>query len=104
MGKILFDKAEDGLYFRREGDTYTVVGADKKITQLNIPPELEGVAVTAIGPRAFEGCKKIHYLYLTENITRIGERAFRKCASLESVSFSKSKCVRGRESLRDARN
>lgn len=77
--------AEYGIYF--DASTGTITDADENITNLKIPNEIDGVAVTKIGASAFYGCTKLSEIDLGTGITSIGSEAFRNCSSLTSITF-----------------
>ncbi len=75
------------LYF--DSQTGTVVGGTVSAT-LEIPAEIEGTPVVAIGLRAFAECRNVETLLLPEGLTQIGEMAFQYCTRLQKVSFPQS--------------
>lgn len=78
----------DCLTFNLLSDgTYEVSSCDKgtDIKEIYIPLTYNGIPVTQIGEGAFDECKNIVHVYLTENITTINTSAFSRCDSLEWV-------------------
>ena len=59
---------------------------------INIPAEIDGKKVTAIGDSAFEKNEYLMKVTLPEGVTAVGKKAFRGCISLEEVSLPES-CV-----------
>lgn len=57
---------------------------------LQLPAELDGKSVTAIGEGAFQGNLSIQTLTVPEGITDIGDYAFECCASLTSLTLPAS--------------
>lgn len=58
-----------------------------------IPSSLKTVYYTGTGEiveKAFEGCKYIQNIYLSEGITKINDRAFLDCYNLRSIEFPSS--------------
>ncbi len=75
--QLAFDKAS--------GTIMECADASMGSPDLTIPAELDGVAVTGIGERAFSECESLENLTLPESVTWIGDEAFQGCASLRSV-------------------
>lgn len=72
----------------------SVTGAAKKsIKTVTIPSsvKIQGKTykVTAIGKKAFAGCKKLTGVTIGANVTKIGVRAFYKCTALKKVVIGK---------------
>lgn len=68
--------------------TLTVVRcADPSADDLDIQFEAGGCPVTAIAPRAFEGCSALRRVVLPESLRQIGEMAFSGCAHLTRVTI-----------------
>lgn len=57
------------------------------ITNINIPAEIDGVAVTKIAANAFKGQSVIKKLVMPEGILEIGNDAFRNCSSLKELNI-----------------
>lgn len=55
--------------------------------ELVIPNNIDGVSVKVIGNGAFEGCKGVKKIIISEGITEIHGSAFKNCASLENIIF-----------------
>lgn len=76
-----------------EGLRYTVSDGQATITEyigdvpsdLTIPSEIDGYAVTAIGKEAFEGCDQLTTIHLPSSLTTIGNYAFAHCSALLSI-------------------
>lgn len=54
---------------------------------IEVPSELGGYPVTAIGPKAFYRCRNLTSVSIPAGVTRIDYSAFYGCSSLESVSL-----------------
>ncbi len=78
--------AEDGLFYARSGDTYTVLGYHGSAKSLTINDTYKGVAVTAIAPYAFYGNKSLTSVTLPRLLESIGEYSFYGCSSLTGFS------------------
>ena len=63
------------------------VGSD---TDVIIPNEINGTAVTSIGDYAFEWCSSLESITIPDSVTSIGNYAFYDCLSLESITISNS--------------
>lgn len=68
----------------RDG-TCEIIGYNGSRTNLSIPKELNGYAVTAIGDRAFYSNKTIENVSIQTGVTRIGDSAFSSCTALGIV-------------------
>ena len=78
-GEVYFDPA-----------TGTVTGWNGSITLAQIPEEIGGVPVTAIGERAFNRCFDLEEVVIPDTVTVIGEFAFANCYELQKVTLSDS--------------
>ena len=88
------------IYFN--ANTGTITGADLSVTQVDIPAEIYGVPVTAIGSKAFSsGLTRAHLEQVTipSTVTSIGERAFFDCEFLTSVVIPDSVTSVGKETF-----
>jgi len=75
-GNIYFDKA-----------TGAITDADETVTSANIPAEIDGVAVTEIGKRAFYEQGNLESVSIPNSVTYIAERAFSYCNSLTELTI-----------------
>lgn len=78
-GNIYFDPA-----------TGTVTDADGYIIAADIPDNVNGVPVRAVGERAFEGCVLLESVTLPEGLETVGEGAFYGCEGLGYLSVPAS--------------
>ena len=80
------------------GEAYTVVSCDKDAERVEIPMNVNGNYISAIGDNAFEGCvqlREIDFKFPETDeeimeyigISSIGEYAFNECVSLESIDI-----------------
>ena len=75
-----------------DGKGYTVVGMGDCIDKdLIIPSTHEGLPVTAIGEKAFNGNTDITYVLIDRAVTSIGQGAFNLCSSLKNVYYNGTK-------------
>lgn len=63
----------------------TVKSARASVTSVNVPPEIDGMPVTAIGSYAFQECTRLEKLVLPDSIQKIGDFAFMGCDRLETL-------------------
>lgn len=72
-GDFVYTKKAAGVTITR----YTGAGGE-----LAIPAVIAGKPMTAIGSRAFRGCKEVTAITIPESVTAIGEDAFSRCMNL----------------------
>jgi Leucine-rich repeat (LRR) protein len=63
---------------------------EPQTTTLEIPEEVNGYKVTAIGADAFSNCEKLKNITMPNSVVSIGKNAFRQCYSLESIIIPSS--------------
>lgn len=82
--------SEGGITYTITSETtVTVTGyTDDLPTEVTIPAEINGYAVTAIGERAFRENNDIVSVSIPASVQTIGKEAFDECKSLESVVFA----------------
>lgn len=76
------------LYF--DPATGTVTKCDFAVTAAEIPYEIGGVPVTAIGNLAFENCEALASVSIPDTVTSIGRHAFAYCHSLTEITLPDS--------------
>ncbi len=76
-----------------------VVDADSYIEAAHVPGEANGVPVTKIGDRAFEGCIQLQDVDLPEGVIAVGDGAFSGCAALRSVSLPRGLETLGKDAF-----
>ena len=74
----------DLTYEVRDGKV-TITDCDKSATAVEIPSEINGYPVTAIGDEAFYDCSVLASVSISDSVTSIGEDAFFCCRSLEKI-------------------
>ena len=97
-------KTSEGLAYRldEDGKGYSVVGIGVcKDTNLVIPATHEGLPVTGIEEFAFEDCKSITGVVISDGVMSIGGAAFFGCKNLISITFSSSVTYIGITALGD---
>lgn len=78
-GYIYFDKSKGAI-----------ADCDQKVTNVIIPNEIDGVAVTSIGGSAFKNCSSLTNITISSSVTSIGDWAFNGCSSLTSITIPSS--------------
>ena len=71
-------------------DTYRVSNYNGTATEVVIPAEYNGKAVTGIGESAFYNCTSLTSVTIGDSVTEIGSSAFYDCSGLTSVTISDS--------------
>ncbi len=77
----------EAFFYEREENEITITGIRTAGVSVHIPERIEGMAVAAVGKKAFWGCGSMRGVILPDTIHRIGEWAFASCRRLESVSM-----------------
>lgn len=72
------------------GDGITITEYHGNGGAVVIPAEIDGMAVTSIGERAFYDCETLTSISIPEGVTRIGESAFACCSCLTSIAIPAS--------------
>ena len=89
-------EVEYGALTLRGDDTLTVIDCQKDATSAHIPVAVDGIPVTCIGDRAFEGCRALAEVVFPDDEERldyecfsleIGGNAFMNCTSLRSLEL-----------------
>ncbi|MBP5610247.1 MAG: leucine-rich repeat protein, partial [Clostridia bacterium] len=62
-------------------------------TEIVIPADLDGVAITSIGDGVFADCPLLTTVTIPEGIVSIGEGAFKNCAALTDVIWNAIACT-----------
>ena len=72
----------------------TIIGANnyvkEKVTELEIPSEINGIKITAIGDLAFRGYENLKKVVINEGVEKIGNEAFAWCENLIKVQIPES--------------
>lgn len=77
---------EDFTYvINDDGDSITLTSLDTAATEAEIPTEIDGIPVTAIGDACFMSCNFLTDVTVPEGIISIGESAFASCTLLCTV-------------------
>ncbi len=79
----------DGLTFTLLDDnTYEVSSFDNSTSVVSIPDDIDGIEVTSITERAFEGLTNLTEITIPDSVTSIGDDAFYECKSLVKVNYT----------------
>lgn len=73
--------------FTLSGNGYVLAGYSGTDTEVTVPAEYKGKAVTAIGSRAFYDCSFITKIILPNSLKEIADQAFGYCTSLQTVEI-----------------
>ncbi|MCD8219804.1 MAG: leucine-rich repeat domain-containing protein [Ruminococcus sp.] len=77
---LTYDYLDDG--------TIEITGCDENAAgELEIPSEIDGVAVTSVGDKAFYECFSLTFITIPDSVTSIGRYAFECYFDLESVTI-----------------
>ena len=84
-----FYDCDTWVYALREDGTAEIVRCDQPETvgSLTVPETVNGIAVTAIGDKAFSQCYYLTDVTLPEGITYIGDFAFEDCTDMETLTI-----------------
>jgi len=85
-----YEYAVEGGNLKFDPSTGTISGCDTSVYSAEIPSEIYGAPVTAIGNNAFLGCRKLTTVTIPNSVTSIGSGAFYNCPLLTSVSIPDS--------------
>ncbi len=80
-------KAGDYTYILQADGTAEIILYEGSEETVTVPLELNGTAVTAIGPSAFQANKTLAELVIRDGIVSLGDYALRRCTSLAKVTL-----------------
>ena len=84
LNDFIYDGFKYSISQTGEATIIEYTGTD---TAVEIPNEIDGNTVTAIGIEAFYGCTDITSITIPDSITSIGTKAFQFCTSLISITI-----------------
>ena len=85
--------------------TCTIIGLGGVTeTEIEIPLEIDGYAITAIGEEAFANCTELTEILLHDFITTIGARAFYGCTGLTEFTIPEGVSIFGAKIFDEATN
>ena len=76
--------------YTADGGKAVITGYTGSEKEVNIPSELDGITVAALGEKAFNNNKSIEKVTLPDTITEIGSGAFMYCQKLSEVNIPES--------------
>lgn len=88
QARLAYEVEGGNLYF--DPHSGTIVDCDHTVTAAVIPPEIDGIAVTAIGDFAFDYCDKLGQLVIPNGVSSIGHLSFGYCYGLTEIKLPDS--------------
>ncbi|WP_295214535.1 leucine-rich repeat protein [Ruminococcus sp.] len=80
----------DLTYTVFEGGTVEITDCNESATEVEIPAEIDGMAVTSIGKETFSECTSLTDITIPDSVTSIGWSAFSGCTSLTEITIPDS--------------
>lgn len=84
------EKTSGNYKYTADSDNAVITGYTGNEKEVNIPSELDGITVAALGEKAFNNNKSIEKVTLPDTITEIGSGAFIYCQKLSEVNIPES--------------
>ena len=85
------EKDDNYIYsFDSKNNTAKILEYVGSESSVEIPQEISGKKVTAVGENAFEGCSVVENVNIAESVSEIGAAAFANCVNLNTVIFGDS--------------
>ena len=83
-----YTKGNDTFYYIiKSDDTAEIIGCETTSTELTVPEEIDGHAVSAIGDYGFAKCTTLKSITIPKNIKTIGKYAFDGCTGLINATI-----------------
>ncbi len=89
------------IYHEEKDGKATVTDADKNITEVIIPREINNIPIVNIKKKAFLGCKQLRSISLPETVKNVGEWAFAFCDSLSELKLASNRAVFGQGAFKN---
>ena len=86
--RLSYPVESGNLYF--DPHSGTIVDCDHAVTAADIPAEIQGIPVRAIGDYAFDYCENLHSVSFPEGLEHIGNMSFAYCYGLSALAFPDS--------------
>ncbi len=75
-------------YTKNDDNTITITACNPAAININIPKEIDGLKVTAVGYEAFDNCRHLTTITIPNSIKSIESYAFYDCDNLKDVYFT----------------
>ena len=83
-----YTKGNDTFYYIiKSDDTAEIIGCETTSTELTVPEEIDGHAVSSIGDYGFAKCSTLKSITIPKNIKTIGKYAFDGCTGLINATI-----------------
>ena len=83
-----YTKGNDTFYYIiKSDDTAEIIGCETTSTELTVPEEIDGHAVSSIGDYGFAKCSTLKSITIPKNIKIIGKYAFTGCTGLINATI-----------------
>lgn len=84
---LIYEYELESGFLRFDASTGTITDCYTAQTSVEIPSEVYGVPVTAIGDKAFQGCGMLTDIVIPSTVMEIGQGAFSGCRQLTSITI-----------------
>lgn len=88
--------------FEFDASAGMITGYTGSSARLEIPAEIGGVPVRAIGDEAFQSCYSVYYLMIPEGVESVGNSSFYQSSNLEYIHFPSTLRTIGEEAFFNA--
>ena len=84
---LIYEYELENGFLRFDASTGTITDCYTALTSVEIPSEVYGVPVTALGDKAFQGCGMLKSIVIPSTVMEIGQGAFSGCRQLTSITI-----------------